>query len=102
MDLCSTLYITKLYIGQSFSGSDHYVLVHATARRSLRSVSAGCSVRLTSDAGYKFRNRLDVLERCSKIYDTCAQRKFSIDNRVGQKRLSATFDARENVPVQAI
>src|SRR5215831_10304574 len=57
---------------------------------------------LPPDAGDEFRDGLNVLERRSKIYDTCPQCKLSIDNRVGQERLSAEFDSGKEVLVQAV
>src|SRR5882757_7678685 len=68
----------------------------------LRFFRAAFSMRMSSDAGDEFGNRLDTLERRSKVDDACPQGKFPLDNRVGQERFSAGLDAGKNVAVQSI
>ena len=60
------------------------------------------AVRFLTEPGEHGRQRFDVRQRRAEVDDARAEREPAADHRVGQKRLAAALDAREQLLIQPL
>ena len=59
-------------------------------------------VRFLTEPGEHRRQRFDVRQRRAEVDDARAQREPAVDHRVGEERLAAPLDARQQLLIQPL